>query len=347
LALHQTIATRLSLRPTISDNHAQPGKPFTVSIEARTGVTTGISAFDRARTLQGAAAPDTTSADLVSPGHIFPLVAASGGVLSRNGPIEGSVDLMTIAGLRPAAVICQIMRDDGEMARQADLLTFAEKHGIPILALSKIADFRMGAETLVEEVAAARLPSAYSAAALEARAFRSRIDGREFLAVVKTPCTGIPIVRVHSECLTGDVFGSLRCDCGPQLQAALQRVGDSDGGAVIYMTGHEGRGIGLANKIRAYALQDRGLDTVEANAALGFGEDMREYGIAAQILKALGMRSIRLLSNNPRKAAALRRYDITVVEEVPLRLPVTAHNAAYLAAKRDKLGHRLARAPKA
>lgn len=345
LALHQTIAKRLSLRPMASDNHDQLGKPFTVSIEARVGVTTGISAFDRARTIQVAVAPESTSADLVSPGHIFPLVAASGGVLSRKGNIEGSVDLMTIAGLRPAAVICQIMRDDGEMARQADLLAFAEKYGLPMLTIAEIADFRMVTETLVDEVAVARLPSVYAGAVLEARAFRSRIDGREFLAVVKTPRTGVPIVRIHSECLTGDVFGSLRCDCGPQLRTALQLVGDSEGGAVIYMTGHEGRGIGLVNKIRAYALQDRGLDTVEANAALGFRDDAREYGLAAQILKALGMTTVRLLSNNPGKAAALRRYAIAVEEEVPLCPPVNAYNAGYLATKRDKLGHRLSPIP--
>jgi 3,4-dihydroxy 2-butanone 4-phosphate synthase/GTP cyclohydrolase II len=345
LALDRSIADRLALRPMVSDNQAQLGTAFTASIEARTGVTTGISAFDRARTIQVAAAPDATAADIVSPGHIFPLVAVPGGVLSRNGHTEGSVDLMTIAGLRPAAVICEIMRDDGEMARRAELLAFAETHDLPVLTIADIAAYRMAEDVLVEEVAAARLPSAYSAGTLEARAFRSRIDGREYLALVKAPFTDFPLVRIHSECLTGDALGSLRCDCGPQLRAALRLIGDSDGGALIYMTGHEGRGIGLANKIRAYALQDRGLDTVEANAALGFCEDSRDYGIAAQILKALGAKAIRLLSNNPRKTAALWRYGIAVVEEVPLHIPANPHNVAYLAAKRDKLGHRLSSTP--
>jgi len=227
------------------------------------------------------------------------------------------------------------------MARLADLRAFAEVHDIPILTIAEVAAHRVTTETLVEEVAAARLPSAHAAGGLEARAFRSLIDGTEHLALIKGEPTDGALVRVHSECLTGDALGSLRCDCGDQLQAALRRIGESEAGVLVYLHGHEGRGVGLANKIRAYALQDQGLDTVEANTALGFAADLRDYGIAAQILKALGLSSVRLLSNNPRKAAGLTAYGLEVSEEIPLALPANRHNAAYLAAKRDKLGHRL------
>ena len=341
LAMDGAMVDRLGLPPMVGDNRTSRKTAFTVSIEAREGVTTGISAFDRARTIQAAVAKDAAAADLVSPGHIFPLRAVEGGVLARTGHTEGSVDLMRIAGLAPASVICEIMRDDGEMARGPDLEQFAARHDIPMLSIAELLAHRLTSEVLVEEVAAAMLPSAHAPEGLKARAFRSLVDGREHLALVKGDPGQRPLVRVHSECLTGDALGSLRCDCGAQLQEALRRIGESDGGVLIYLHGHEGRGLGLANKIRAYALQDQGLDTVEANAALGFADDLRDYAVAAQILKALGAGPVRLLSNNPRKAASLSAHGVAVAEELPLILPANRHNAAYLAAKRDKLGHRL------
>ena len=342
LALDDAMVDRLGLPPMVADNRTSRKTAFTVSIEARTGVTTGISTFDRARTIQAAVALGATATDIVSPGHVFPLRAVPGGVLARAGHTEGSVDLMRIAGLRPAAVICEVMKDDGEMARLADLRAFSALHDIPILTIAEVAAHRMASETLVDAVATARLPSFYAPEGLTAQAFRSRVDGREHLALIKGPLADGALVRVHSECLTGDALGSLRCDCGAQLQAALRRIGESDGGVLIYLHGHEGRGVGLANKIRAYALQDQGMDTVEANTALGFADDLRDYGVAAQILKALGLGRIRLLSNNPRKAAGLGAYGVEVSEEIALVPPTNPHNLGYLAAKRDKLGHRLA-----
>ena len=343
LALEEAAVDRLGLPQMVSDNRTERRTAFTVSIEARTGVTTGISAFDRARTIRVAAAPEASAADIVSPGHVFPLRARAGGVLTRAGHTEGSVDLMRIAGLSPAAVICEVMNDDGHMARLPDLETFSERHDIPILTIAEIAAHRQAEGGLVEHVATASLPTIHAAEPFEVRAFRSRIDGLEHLALIKGPLGGVPLVRVHSECLTGDALGSLRCDCGAQLQAGLKRIGQ-EGGVLIYLRGHEGRGLGLANKICAYALQDQGLDTVEANAALGFPADARDYGVAAQILNGLGIGDVRLLSNNPAKAAGLRAGGVTVSEELPLAPPVNPYNAAYLATKRDKLGHRLAKA---
>lgn len=347
LALDGAIVDHLGLPPMVSVNRTHRKTAFTVSIEARTGVTTGISAFDRARTIQAAAAPHATAQDIVSPGHVFPLRAVEGGVLVRGGHTEGSVDLMRIAGLRPAATICEVMNDDGSMARLPELRAFAERHDIPLITIAEIAAHRMLHEHLVEEVAVARMPSVYAPDGLEVRAFRGVVDGIEHLALIKGPLNDGALVRVHSECLTGDALGSLRCDCGAQLRAALDIIGTSKSGALIYMTGHEGRGIGLANKIKAYALQDGGLDTVEANTALGFADDSRDYGIAAQIVKALGLKRIRLLSNNPRKTAGLRAYGLDVVEEIPLIIPSNPHNAGYLAVKRDKLRHRLSPTPRA
>lgn len=341
LSLDGKIVDKLGLTPMVSDNQARRKTAFTVSIEAREGITTGISAYDRAHTIQTAVAPGATAHDIVSPGHVFPLRAVEGGVLKRDGQTEGSVDLMRLAGLKPAGVICEIMNPDGHMARRDDLEIFSAAHDIPILSVAEIITHRLSTEALVEEVARASLPTTYSPEGLEVRAFRSLIDGREHLALVTGDLTDGALVRVHSECLTGDALGSLRCDCGDQLQASLKLIGDSGNGAVIYLRGHEGRGVGLANKIRAYALQDEGMDTVEANHALGFPDDLRDYGIAAQIVKALGLTSIRLLSNNPRKATGLRSYGVEVREEVPLILQSNVHNHAYLAAKRDKLGHRL------
>jgi 3,4-dihydroxy 2-butanone 4-phosphate synthase/GTP cyclohydrolase II len=344
LTLEGEAVDRLGLPPMVADNRTSRQTAFTVSIEAASGVDTGISAFDRARTIAAAIAPEATAADLVSPGHVFPLRAVPGGVLARAGHTEGSVDLMKLAGLAPAGVICEIMNDDGTMARMAALEAFSRRHDIPILTIAEVAAHRMATEVLVDEVAAARLPSVYGAGPFQVRAFRSRIDGGEHLALIRGPLSAAPLVRAHSECLTGDALGSQRCDCGAQLREGLRRIGDSGDGVLLYLRDHEGRGLGLANKIAAYALQDEGLDTVEANHALGFADDLRDYGVAAQILKALGVERVRLLSNNPRKAIGLRANGVTVSEELPLTIPPTPHNAGYLDTKRDKLGHRLARA---
>lgn len=341
LALDPAIVDRLGLPPMVPDNRSQRKTAFTVSIEARHGVTTGISAFDRAKTIQAAVSDTTSPHDIISPGHVFPLRAAQGGVLARDGHTEGSVDLMRIAGLKPAAVICEIMSDNGDMARIPELRAFAKTHDLPMLSIGDIIAHRMTHETLVKDVASAQMPNAYAKATLKVHAFQSLVDGREHLALVKGEPGEGSVVRIHSECLTGDALGSLRCDCGAQLQAALELIGAANSGAVVYVTGHEGRGVGLANKIRAYALQDQGADTVAANRALGFGEDERDYGVAAQILRTLNLNRIRLLTNNPRKVSDLKRYGIDVIERLPLIVPPNPHNEAYLAAKRDKLGHQL------
>ena len=334
---------KLGLSAMAPVNLARRSTAFTVSIEARDGITTGISAHDRAQTIQVAANPDVAAGEIVSPGHVFPLRAAAGGVLERNGHTEGSIDLMKMAGLQPAAVICEVMRDDGHMALRPELEVFAEKHDLPILTIKEIVAHRYQSETLVEEIANAQLPSAFSALPLKVYAFKSTLDGIEHLAIVKHPLPAIPLVRVHSECLTGDALGSLRCDCGPQLHEAMRLVSQSAGGAVVYLRGQEGRGIGLANKIRAYALQDGGKDTVEANTELGFAADLRDYGTAAQILKALEIREVDLLSNNPKKAEALDACGVRVRELRALVIPSNPFNSRYLDTKREKLGHRLTR----
>ena len=339
LAMRRAQIDRLGLQPMVAQNHARRSTAFTVSVEAREGITTGISAHDRARTIQAAANAQVQPGDIVSPGHVFPLRAADGGVLVRNGHTEGAVDLMRLAGLQPSAVICEVMRDDGEMARRPDLEQFAAKHNLPVLSIKDIVTHRVRTELLVEEVASAELPTAFAKEPLKVHAFRSTVDGTEHLAIVKYPLPATPLVRLHSECLTGDALGSLRCDCGSQLQQALRQISESEGGALIYLRGQEGRGIGLANKIRAYALQDKGLDTVEANAALGFAPDARDYGIASQMLRALGISSLALLTNNPTKAKALERYGIDVAEQRPLAIPPNPFNLRYLATKREKFGH--------
>ena len=339
LAMRRAQIDRLGLQPMVAQNHARRSTAFTVSVEAREGITTGISAHDRARTIQAAANAQVQPGDIVSPGHVFPLRAADGGVLVRNGHTEGAVDLMRLAGLQPSAVICEVMRDDGEMARRPDLEQFAAKHNLPVLSIKDIVTHRVRTELLVEEIASAELPTAFAKEPLKVHAFRSTLDDIEHLAVVKYPLPAIPLVRLHSECLTGDALGSLRCDCGSQLQQALRQISESEGGALIYLRGQEGRGIGLANKIRAYALQDKGLDTVEANAALGFAPDARDYGIASQMLRALGISSLALLTNNPTKAKALERYGIDVAEQRPLAIPPNPFNLRYLATKREKFGH--------
>lgn len=339
LALTGEQVDRLGLPPMVAHNRARRSTAFTVSIEAVEGITTGISAHDRAQTIAVATNPDVRTSDIASPGHVFPLRAAENGVLARDGHTEGAIDLMRLAGLLPAGVICEVMRDDGQMARRPDLEVFAREHRLPILTIGDIAAYRIATETLVDEVARSELATEHSPIPLEVRAFRNRLDGTEHLALMRNPLGATPLVRLHSECLTGDALGSLRCDCGQQLQKALRQIANGSGGALIYLRGQEGRGIGLANKISAYALQDQGHDTVQANIALGFAPDARDYGIAGQILRAIGIKRLRLLSNNPDKSMSLERFGINVAERVPLEIPANPHNWRYLATKRDKFGH--------
>ncbi len=352
LALGGEIVEQLHLRPQVAENTSRMGTAFLESIEAREGVTTGISAADRARTIQVAMAPETRPADLARPGHVFPLRARDGGVLVRPGQTEGSVDLARLAGLRPGAVICEIMNEDGSMARVPDLERFAERHGLKILTVESLIEYRRRRERLIDRrVDGVRLPTPWGA--FDAHLYRSLTDGKEHVALTcgwpeppaggeRFPAWEEPVlVRVHSECLTGDLFGSMRCDCGPQFRAAMRRLAEEGRGVLLYIR-QEGRGIGLENKLRAYKLQDAGHDTVEANRLLGFPPDMREYGVGAQILHDLGVRRMRLLTNNPKKLAGLKGYGLEIVEQLPLAVEPNEHNAAYLRAKRDKLGHLLA-----
>ena len=322
-------------------NESSFGTNFTVSIEARQGVTTGISAADRARTIQAAVADEAKPDDIVTPGHIFPLRAQKGGVMVRAGQTEGSVDLARLAGLKPAAVICEILKDDGTMARMPDLKIFAEKHGLSIATIKDLIRYRMQSGLLsVRRVAEANLPTMYGEFRIVA--YENDLNPETHVAIVKgNPSPAVPtLVRVHSECLTGDVLGSLRCDCGGQIAAALCRIEQEGSGVVLYMR-QEGRGIGLANKLRAYALQDSGLDTVEANHKLGFKADLRDYGIGAQILVDLGVRKMRLMTNNPTKIVGLEGYGLEVTERVPLELDSCEYNADYMRTKKEKMGHLL------
>ncbi len=311
---------------------------FMESVDARRGVTTGISARDRARTIRALVDERSRPEDLVSPGHVFPLEARDGGVLRRAGHTEASVDLARLAGLKPAAVICEVMRADGQMARLPDLRRFAARHRLKIASVADLIAWRRHRERLVACVQTTSLPTEFGV--FQLKLYRSEPDGKEHLAL----SMGDPaqeraaLVRVHSECLTGDVFGSLRCDCGAQLRAAMQRVAAEKSGVVLYMR-QEGRGIGLANKIHAYALQDKGLDTVQANLRLGFSADLRDYGIGAQILADLGLKNIRLMTNNPRKIIGLQAYGIRIVERIPVVLPANPHNRLYLKTKKKKMGH--------
>ncbi|MCX7750886.1 MAG: bifunctional 3,4-dihydroxy-2-butanone-4-phosphate synthase/GTP cyclohydrolase II [Candidatus Bipolaricaulota bacterium] len=333
-------ARRLDLKPMVEPPEDSHETAFTVSVDARWGVTTGISAADRARTILVLADPDSGPEDLARPGHVFPLIAREGGVLRRAGHTEAAVDLCTLAGLQPVGVICEIMNEDGTMARLPELSRFAEKHGLPILTIADLIAYRKKREKLVERVCSAELPT--KSGQFKIITFRDLITGQEHLALVKGEVAGEEpvLVRVHSECLTGDALGSLRCDCGDQLRAALERIEREGKGVLLYMR-QEGRGIGLLGKLCAYQLQDQGLDTVEANLHLGYPADLREYGIGAQMLVDLGVKRLRLLTNNPRKVAGLSGYGLTIVETVPIEVEPNPYNLRYLKAKKEKLGHRL------
>lgn len=341
LSLTEERINELRLPMMVSDNTSRFQTAFTVSIDARHGVTTGISAADRARTILTAVDDRTQPEDLVSPGHVFPLRARKGGVLVRAGQTEGSVDLARLAGLKPAGVICEIMNDDGTMARMPELQIFAKQHGLKIITIADLIKYRLRKERLVRRVAEAKIPTKYGGL-FTAIAYENDVDPYHHLALVKgeiKPDDEV-LVRVHSQCLTGDVFGSKRCDCEEQLHTAMAMVEKEGKGVIVYMR-QEGRGIGLVNKLKAYCLQDMGKDTVEANEALGFKPDMRDYGIGAQILVDLGLHKIRLMTNNPRKIKGLEGYGIKVVERVPIEIKPSQENIEYLKTKARKMGHLL------
>jgi 3,4-dihydroxy 2-butanone 4-phosphate synthase/GTP cyclohydrolase II len=340
LCLTDERCDELGLKMMTEHNETPFGTAFTVSIEAREGVSTGISAHDRARTIQVAVDPSKSAEDLVQPGHVFPLRARPGGVLERAGQTEAAVDLARLAGLQPAGVVCEIMKDDGTMARVPDLVEYCRQHGLKLVTVADLIEYRRRSEQLVERVSTVRLPTAYGE--FSAVAFQETLTGKQHIALVKGEVDGAEnvLVRVHSECLTGDVFHSLRCDCGEQLEQALARIEQEGRGVLLYMA-QEGRGIGLLNKLKAYELQEQGYDTVEANLELGFPADARDWGIGNQILAALGLSTIRILTNNPKKLTGLEGFGLSVVEQVPIEVAPNEENARYLATKREKLGHRL------
>src|SRR5438034_333828 len=340
LPLTEERCDELHLPPQVTDNTSKLGTAFTVSIEANRGVTTGISAADRATTILTAIHPATTPSDLARPGHVFPLRARLGGVLERAGQTEAAVDLARLAGLSPAGVVCEVMKDDGTMARVPDLIEFCRKHDLKLVTVADLIEYRRRHEKLIERQVSVRLPTVHGE--FNAILFRETLTGKQHVALVKGDVVGAQdvLVRVHSECLTGDVFHSLRCDCGEQLDAALELIQAEERGVLLYMA-QEGRGIGLLNKLKAYELQEEGLDTVDANLALGFAADEREWGIGNQILADLGLSTIRLLTNNPKKVSGLQAYGLEVTEQVPIEVPPNDENRRYLTAKRDKLGHGL------
>jgi len=340
LCLTEERCDELGLRPMADQNETPFETAFTVAIEAREGVTTGISAADRSRTIQVAIDPSKGPHDLVQPGHVFPLRARRGGVLQRTGQTEAAVDLARLAGLNAAGVVCEIMNEDGTMARVPDLVPYCRRHGLRLITVADLVEYRRHTEKLVERMTSVRLPTLYGE--FTAVAFRETLTGKLHVALVHGKLEGAEdvLVRVHSECLTGDVFHSLRCDCGEQLDLALERISAEPRGVLLYLS-QEGRGIGLLNKLRAYELQEDGRDTVEANLELGFAADARDYGIGNQILADLGLTTIRILTNNPKKLTGIEGFGLTVVEQVPIEVPANAENRRYLEAKRDKLGHRL------
>lgn len=348
LAMAPELCDKLDLHQMVSHNTEMLRTAFTVSVDAhpKYGVTTGISAADRAKTIQVAVANDAVPADLRRPGHIFPLRARPGGVLERVGQTEASVDLARLAGLKPAGVICEILNDDGTMARREDLFKFAQQHGLKFVTVAQLVAYRLSKERTVVRQSEAMLPTRFGE--FRVIAYHNTLDDSEHLAIVKGELDAKlddsladkpPLVRVHSECLTGDLLASLRCDCGFQLHAALEAIATYGKGAVVYLRKHEGRGIGLINKIKAYELQDHGQDTVEANLSLGFPADLRRYGVGAQILLDLGIREFNLLTNNPRKIKGLEGYGLKMLRRIPLQTPTTAENEGYLSTKASKLGH--------
>jgi 3,4-dihydroxy 2-butanone 4-phosphate synthase/GTP cyclohydrolase II len=340
LTLTPQRCAELNLPPMTSNNQARLQTAFTVSVEARHGVTTGISAADRAHTIQIAIDPETRSDQLVQPGHVFPLTARPGGVLERAGQTEAGVDLARLAGLNPSAVICEIMNDDGTMARVPDLVPYAHRHGLKIVTVAELIRYRHRNEKLIRRAATVSMPTKYGE--FKAVGYESVLDGAHHVALVKGDVAGRKdvLVRVHSECLTGDTFGSLRCDCGEQLAEALRRIEAEGTGVVLYMR-QEGRGIGLINKLKAYALQEQGMDTVEANVELGFAPDLRDYGTGAQILADLGLTTIRIMTNNPKKIVALEGYGLRVTGRESIEVAPQDDNVCYLRTKKDKMGHLL------
>src|SRR5437763_2957791 len=340
LSLTPERCDELGLDLMAAKNESSFETPFTVSVEAREGVTTGISALDRAHMIQVAIDPESRPHDLVQPGHVFPLKSRSGGVLERAGQTEAAVDLARLAGLNPAGVICEVMNDDGTMARVPELVDYCARHGLHMVTVADLIAYRRQHDRLIERVVSTSLPTAFGE--FVAVGYRSLVDNKHHVALVKGEVAGAPdvLVRVHSECLTGDVFHSLRCDCGEQLESALSMIEREGRGVLLYLS-QEGRGIGLLNKLRAYKLQEEGLDTVDANLRLGLPADLRDYGIGAQILSDLGLSSIRLLTNNPKKISGLAGYGLSVTDQSPIEHVPNPHNERYLRAKRDRLGHTL------